>query len=125
MVIKNDGKVGIGTDTPTVALDVVGDIKASGNVIAQGNITLGAGGDGDTVTIEATLSSDLVPTTDNNFDLGSSSAQMAEVYTGQIKTSAGDLTLDPVGNIDAKQQQTHRTWPLLQTLQRCNYKIIC
>ena len=105
MVIKNDGKVGIGTDTPTTALDVVGDIKASGNVIAQGNITLGDGTGGDTVTIEATLSSDLVPTTDNTFDLGSSSAQMAEVYTGQVKTSAGDLTLDPAGNIDVNSNR--------------------
>ena len=30
---REDGYVGIGTDSPTVALDVVGDVKVSGNII--------------------------------------------------------------------------------------------
>ncbi|NVN92848.1 MAG: hypothetical protein HXX11_19940 [Desulfuromonadales bacterium] len=38
LAITNDGKVGIGSTTPTQALDVVGNINASGNVTA-GNIT--------------------------------------------------------------------------------------
>ena len=105
VVIKNDGKVGIGTDSPAYTLDVTGTIRATGNIIAQGDITLGAGGDGDTIVVDATVSSDLVPTTDDTYDLGSSTAQMAEVYTGQIKTSAGDLTINPTGNIDVSSNR--------------------
>ena len=39
MVIDTDGKVGIGTTTPTKALQVTGDISQSGDFITQGNIT--------------------------------------------------------------------------------------
>ena len=42
MAITNDGKVGIGTFTPSQSLDVVGNINASGNVTA-GNITASGG----------------------------------------------------------------------------------
>ncbi|MFA5871052.1 MAG: hypothetical protein WC842_04205, partial [Candidatus Paceibacterota bacterium] len=39
MVIDKTGNVGIGTTTPTSALHVIGDIRASGNVIAGGTMT--------------------------------------------------------------------------------------
>jgi hypothetical protein len=42
MAITNDGKVGIGTTAPTVALDVAGDVNASGAVVAA--VSLGAPG---------------------------------------------------------------------------------
>lgn len=42
MAITNDGKVGIGTITPSQSLDVAGNINASGNVTA-GNITASGG----------------------------------------------------------------------------------
>ena len=34
------GKVGVGTDSPTVALDVVGDLKVSGNATVSSNLTV-------------------------------------------------------------------------------------
>lgn len=41
MIITGDGRVGIGTATPSVALDVAGDIHASSNVLADGYIKIG------------------------------------------------------------------------------------
>jgi hypothetical protein len=34
MLITNDGKIGIGTSSPTQQLDVVGNVNASGTVTA-------------------------------------------------------------------------------------------
>ena len=38
LTVKSDGNVGIGTSNPTRALDVVGDIKATGDIIAENYI---------------------------------------------------------------------------------------
>jgi len=43
MVIDNTGNVGIGTTTPASTLHVIGDIRASGNVIAGGTMTANVG----------------------------------------------------------------------------------
>ncbi|MDO8620284.1 MAG: hypothetical protein Q7R64_02970 [bacterium] len=39
--ITNDGKVGIGTTTPTEALDVAGNIKLTGSLVSDGDICIG------------------------------------------------------------------------------------
>jgi len=39
--VRNDGNVGIGTETPQVMLDVAGDIRASGSISANGLIVSG------------------------------------------------------------------------------------
>lgn len=36
-----DGKVGVGTTSPTESLDVIGNIKGSGNITAMGNVGIG------------------------------------------------------------------------------------
>ena len=50
-----------------VAPDVVGDIKASGNIVAGGNITLGDAAT-DTVTFTADVALDIIPDADNTHD---------------------------------------------------------
>ena len=40
MILKHDGNVGIGTINPEATLDVVGSIKASGNVTIGGNLNV-------------------------------------------------------------------------------------
>ena len=39
-----EGKVGIGTNSPTIKLDVVGDVKVSGKLTIQGGMTLSSSG---------------------------------------------------------------------------------
>jgi hypothetical protein len=38
MVVRSDGRVGIGTATPSETLDVAGNVKATGNITADGTI---------------------------------------------------------------------------------------
>ena len=77
LTILNDGKVGIGVTDPDEALEVVGDIKLSGDIHANGNII----GDGATqITgidkiagttdniLEITSDSDIIYTTDDDND---------------------------------------------------------
>jgi hypothetical protein len=45
MIIKNDGKIGIGTTTPSQMLDVSGNVNISGNLITSGSISFSNGSD--------------------------------------------------------------------------------
>jgi hypothetical protein len=84
-------RVGIGTSTPGYALDVVGDIYASGNITAGGNITLGDAAT-DTVTISGEIASDIIPSANNTYDLGSSADKFAEVHATTLYGSLGDVS---------------------------------
>jgi hypothetical protein len=59
-----------GNTNITGNLDVTGNINATGNVTIGGNIVIGDSLT-DSVTINASIQSDLVPQTDNTWDLGS------------------------------------------------------
>ena len=54
ITFDDGGSVGIGIDSPTEKLDVVGNIKASGSLTIGGSTTLGDGGP-DSVTINGTV----------------------------------------------------------------------
>lgn len=43
LVVSPSGKVGIGTGVPTEALEVIGNIRASGDVIAYGSLVSNGG----------------------------------------------------------------------------------
>jgi hypothetical protein len=91
VVDVTNGRVGIGTATPSQALDVVGNIYASGNIVAGGNIELGDA-DSDTVTFNADVASDIIPSADNTHDLGSSSAKFADVHATNLHGSLADVS---------------------------------
>ena len=76
-------------------------LKITGNAAIDGNLTLGGAitiGDAtaDTVNVVASLSSSLVPSNDNVFNIGSTSFRYANVYATTISASAytglGNLT---------------------------------
>lgn len=85
-------RVGINTSTPQHALDVVGDIHASGNITAGGNITLGDG-DTDSVTFNADITSHIIPDADDTYDLGSATKKWRKLYVSGNTIHLGNLEL--------------------------------
>ena len=72
-------------------------LKITGNAAIDGNLTLGGAitiGDAtaDTVNVVASLSSSLIPSNDNAFDVGSSSKRYKKLYTKEVETSHITLT---------------------------------
>lgn len=72
------------------SLDITGNAKIDGNLTLGGNITIGDQ-TSDTVSVVASLSSSLYPSTTNAFDLGSATKIWRDLYisTGSIKFVAG------------------------------------
>lgn len=84
--------------------DITGNLNVSGNISATGNLTLGGNliiGDSitDTVTINASINSDLIPETDNTYDLGSSTNRWANVYAAGVFGNSLSLAQFEIGNI--------------------------
>jgi len=65
------------------SLDITGNAKIDGNVIIGGNITIGDQTT-DTVSFTADLSSNIIPSASNTYDLGSASRLFANVYATNI-----------------------------------------
>ena len=92
-----DGELGIDADVklditaPAVSMSndlyVGGDIKAIGDITfnagSSGNITLGSADD-DNVVFSADVNSNIIPNTDNSFDLGSTSQQWKDIYINGV-----------------------------------------
>lgn len=84
--------------------DITGNLQVNGNIAATGNITIGGNliiGDSitDTVTINASITSDLVPQTDNAYDLGSSTYRWRNVYAQGVFGSTLSLNTFNIGNL--------------------------
>jgi len=93
------GKVDI--QSPT---DITGNLLVNGNITATGNITIGGNltiGDAltDTITINASIRSSLIPETDNLYDLGSSSYKWRAIYTQGIFATNLSLSTFDIGNL--------------------------
>lgn len=93
------GKVDIQSST-----DITGNLLVNGNIAATGNITIGGNltiGDAisDTITINASIRSSLIPETDNLYDLGSSSYKWRAIYTQGIFATNLSLSTFDIGNI--------------------------
>jgi hypothetical protein len=79
-------------------LVVTGNINATGNVVIGGNIQIGDALT-DNIVINASIRSDLVPETDNTYDLGSATYRWRAVYTGTLYTSSLVVPSMDIGNL--------------------------
>lgn len=79
-------------------LAVTGNINATGNVVIGGNIQIGDALT-DQIVINASIKSDLVPETDNTYDLGSATYRWRAVYTSTLYTTAIDVPSLDIGNL--------------------------
>jgi len=79
-------------------LTVTGNVGVTGNVTIGGNITIGDALT-DTITINAAIKSDLIPETDNTYDLGSTSFAWRNVYAQNFYTDNLSLVSLNLGNL--------------------------
>ena len=79
-------------------LVVTGDINATGNVVIGGNIQIGDALT-DNIVINASIRSDLVPETDNTYDLGSPTFRWRSIYVNEFFTTALNVPTLDVGNL--------------------------
>jgi hypothetical protein len=95
---------GTGTIELEANTNVTGNLAVSGNINAVGNVTIGGNiiiGDAltDNLVINASIKSDLVPETDNIYDLGSPTFRWRAVYAGQFFTNSVVVPALDVGNL--------------------------
>jgi hypothetical protein len=95
---------GTGTVNITANTNITGNLAVTGNVNATGNVVIGGNiqiGDAltDNVVINASIRSDLVPETDNIYDLGSVTYRWRAVYTGTLYTSSISVPSMDIGNL--------------------------
>ena len=95
-----------GTGTVEILSDtnILGNLTVTGNISATGDITIG--GDiilgnalTDTITINASIQSDLIPQTDNLYDLGSATFKWKTAYINNVVTDNITLLTLDVGNL--------------------------
>jgi len=79
-------------------LAVTGNISATGNVVIGGNIQIGDALT-DNIVINASIRSDLVPETDNTYDLGSATYRWRAIYAYNLYTDAISVPTLDVGNL--------------------------
>jgi hypothetical protein len=93
------GTVNIAANTNiTGNLAVTGNVTATGNVVIGGNITIGDALT-DVIEINASIKSDLIPETDNVYDLGSLSFRWKSVYANNFYTDAINVPAIDIGNL--------------------------
>lgn len=104
--ITSTGAVSLGSTAITGTLSVSTDTTLTGNLTANGNTTLGNAAT-DTVTVNADVASNLIPSVDDSYDLGAVGSEWRDAYidgtayidTGSIDT-ANVATLNVTGNAD-------------------------
>ena len=79
-------------------LAVTGNVNATGNIVIGGNITIGDALT-DNIVINASIRSDLVPETDNTYDLGSPTFRWRSIYVNDFYTTALNVPTLDVGNL--------------------------
>jgi hypothetical protein len=89
-------------------LVVTGNVNATGNVVIGGNIQIGDSLT-DNIVINASIKSDLVPETDNIYDLGSAAFRWRAVYSGTLYTSSINVPSLDVGNITFNNNEISTT----------------
>ena len=95
---------GTGTVELTANTNIAGNLNVTGNVSAVGSITIGGNitiGDEstDTVQINASIQSDLIPETDNLYDLGSPNLRWNDIYVNNFYTTQINIPALDIGNL--------------------------
>lgn len=80
-------------------LTVNGNISATGNVTIGGNIILGTN-PVDTIVLNASIASNILPLTDNTYDIGTSSLRWRSVYANNLYSTNLRLNSLNIGNIN-------------------------
>ncbi len=95
---------GTGTVNIIANTNITGNLNVSGNINAVGNVVIGGNiqiGDAltDEIVINASIKSDLVPQTDNTYDLGSASYRWRAVYAYNLYTDSLNVPSLDIGNL--------------------------
>ena len=95
---------GTGTLEVFASTNIDGNLYVSGNINADGNVTIGGNitiGDAltDTIQINAAIKSDLIPETDNTYNLGSASFRWKEIFVNNVVTDNLTVSTLDVGNL--------------------------
>lgn len=93
-----------GNTTVQGNLDVSGDINAVGNVVIGGNIVIGDDIT-DTIIINSSIQSDLIPRLDNTYDLGSSSFRWRNLYVKNFNVQNLSVSSASIGDIQFNDNQ--------------------
>ena len=111
IIINPDG---VGTIELEANTNVTGNLGVTGNVQATGNITIGGNitlGDSttDSIFINGSIQSDLIPSATNTYDLGSATNQWNNLYVTNFYTTNIDLAALNIGNITLNNNQISTT----------------
>lgn len=97
-VTVNGYRLGINTLVPSYDLDIIGNARVSGNSILGDDIF------SDIVMLNATVSNSIIPTINNQFDIGSNSNRYKDLYIsnigyiGTLQTSNSAITGGTINN---------------------------
>jgi len=99
--LRTNGTGIVDIQAPT---NITGNLSVTGNITATGDISIGGNliiGDSiaDTITINASIRSSLIPETDNLYDLGSSAYKWRNIYATNVISSTLNLGSFGVGNL--------------------------
>jgi cytoskeletal protein CcmA (bactofilin family) len=105
---------GTGTVNIIANTNITGNLVVSGNVNATGNVVIGGNiqiGDAltDNIVINASIRSDLVPETDNTFDLGSPTFRWRAIYVNDFYTTALNVPSLDIGNLMFRDNEISTT----------------
>ena len=81
-------------------VDITGNLDVSGNVTIGGNITIGDDA-GDDLTITAQIASDIIPATDDTYNLGSAAKNWATLHTGRVFVDNLEINDNYIKSLDS------------------------